>query len=218
MKAVVVGGSGFLGLNIIEALAAEGHEVVATRRRSSNTIFLRRLKVPMAVASLEDPGSMETAFAGADVVFFAAGHYPRLSFDTTAQVEQATSGARNLLSAAQSAGVRRVVYTGSVITVAGPNEDRPARESDGTATAPLGSTYFAVKLALEREVLAPPRGPRDHRFVPHRLPRPIRPQGGHRIFHRGAGQPKPERVHRRPHQRRRRPRRCQGARASRPHR
>ena len=46
MKAVVVGATGFLGLNLIEALQSSAFdEVIATRRRSSNTIFLRRLKL-----------------------------------------------------------------------------------------------------------------------------------------------------------------------------
>ena len=77
MRAVVIGGTGFLGLNLVEALKAAGHEVVATRRPSSNTIFLRRLKVPLKAVRLEEPEGLAAALQGSEVAFFAAGHYPR---------------------------------------------------------------------------------------------------------------------------------------------
>jgi dihydroflavonol-4-reductase len=153
VKALVLGGSGFLGLNIIDALRAAGHEVIATRRRSSNTIFLRRLKVPMVTASLEDPESLARAMDGADVVYFAAGHYPRYSVDTGAQVTEAVSGARNVIDAVRRTGAARLVYTGSVVSVGRPEGGRRARETDGVAEVPPGSTYFAVKVALERELM-----------------------------------------------------------------
>jgi dihydroflavonol-4-reductase len=155
VKAVVIGGTGFLGLNLVEALLASGHEVVATRRGSSNTIFLRRFKVPMRAASLDEVDSLVAAMQGSEVAFFAAAHYPRLSIDTEAQVARAVAQGRNVLEAARRAGVRRLVYTGSVVTVARPKADRPAVEADGVpASAPQGSTYYAVKLALQREIHA----------------------------------------------------------------
>jgi dihydroflavonol-4-reductase len=150
MRAVVLGGSGFLGLNLVEALRDAGHEVTATRRRSSNTIFLRRMKVSMATASLDDASSLTAAMDGADVVYFAAAHYPRYSVDTDAQVAEAVAGARNVTLAARRAGVPRLVYTGSVVTVGRPEDGRLARETDGVAEVPDGSTYFAVKVAIER--------------------------------------------------------------------
>ena len=158
MKAVVIGGTGFIGLNIVQALKAGGHEVVATRRPASNTIFLRRLKVPLRPVSLEEPDSIAAAMDGCDTAFFCAGHYPRFSIGTRAQVSQAVRQVRNALSVARRVGLRRFVYTGSVVSVARPKRRRPATEADGVLRrAPPGSTYFAVKLALEREVLAAAR-------------------------------------------------------------
>ncbi len=158
LRALVIGGTGFLGLNLVAALQLAGHDVVATRRRSSNTLFARRLRVPLVDADLDAPASLTDALRGRDVVFFAAGHYPRYSVDTDAQVALAVRRLRTALDASHAAGVRRFVFTSSVATVARPPDDRPARESDGLAAAPPGSTYFAVKLALERAALAPPPG------------------------------------------------------------
>lgn len=153
MKAVVLGATGFLGLNLVEALKGAGHDVVATRRPSSNTIYLRRLKVPLKPVRLEDPDSLVAAMDGAEVAFFSAGHYPRLSIDTEKQVEQGVRGLKNALESAMKAGVRRFVYTGSVATVARPRDGRPATEADGLIPkAPEGSTYYAVKLAMDQAV------------------------------------------------------------------
>jgi dihydroflavonol-4-reductase len=59
-----------------------------------------------------------------------------------------------VLHAVKATG-KRLVYTGSVVTVAPPRDDRPAHEDDGIPhQAPEGSTYFAIKLALEAEVRA----------------------------------------------------------------
>lgn len=161
MRALVLGGTGFLGLNLVHALQRAGHELRASRRPSSNTIFLRRLKAPMVTARLEEPASLSAAMSGAEVVFFCAGHYPRLSFDLEAQVRWAVAGLDHVLAAAKTAGVRRVVYVGSVATVARPDDDRPAREEDGQLEDPGGSTYLAVKLALEQRALAAARDGQD---------------------------------------------------------
>lgn len=152
MKALVVGGTGFLGLNLAEALLARGDEVASTRRRSSNTLFARRLGVPLVAADLDDAASLEAAMDGVHAVFFCAGHYPRYAFDTGAEVDRGVRGVRAALDAAKRAGVDRFVYVGSVATVATPADDRPVRESDGLADVPDGFTYHAVKIAMERAV------------------------------------------------------------------
>ncbi|MDX9721631.1 MAG: NAD-dependent epimerase/dehydratase family protein [Myxococcota bacterium] len=155
LRALVLGGTGFLGLNIVEALQAGGHDVLIGRRKRSNTIIARRFKLPLVLTELEEPETLLEAMRGRDVVFMSAGHYPRYSIDTEAQVQAAVEGLRHALIAARSARVRRLVFTSSVVTVAPPKEERPARESDGTlARAPDGSTYYAVKLALEQEALS----------------------------------------------------------------
>jgi len=128
--------------------------VRGTRRRSSNTIFARRLGLPLVEADLADRAALERAMAGRDVVFFVAGHIPRFSVDTAAQVELAVSNLRRALEAAEETGVQRFVYTSSVATVGPPAGDRLATEDDLRTRVPDDSTYFAVKLALEREAMS----------------------------------------------------------------
>ena len=54
MKALVVGGTGFVGMNVVRALVAAGHDVAATRRVHTNTLFARRLGAPLVRAELDD--------------------------------------------------------------------------------------------------------------------------------------------------------------------
>ena len=150
-RPLVVGGTGFVGLNIAQALQERGLDVRITRRPSSLTFLPRKLKLPMVEASLDDEESLYRAMADRDVVFCVAGHYPRYSVDGAAQVERAVAEIRRAVAAARRARVQRFVFTSSVTTIGPAPPDRPADERDEWASPP-DSVYFAVKLALEREV------------------------------------------------------------------
>jgi dihydroflavonol-4-reductase len=156
-RPLVIGGTGFIGFNIIHALLERGLPVRATRRETSIALLLRKLKtVEKAQVELDDPASIEAAMTGCDTVFMAAAHYPRYSVDADAQIEAGLRRTRNVLEAAGRCGVGRVVYTSSVTTVGPPAEEagRPADETDTWARPPEDSLYFRLKLALEAEVLS----------------------------------------------------------------
>lgn len=152
MRALVVGGTGFLGLNIVDALLARGADVRVTRRKQSITVLLRKRKVELVDASLEEPSKLRSAMEGSDVVFLAGGYYPRYSFDLHASLEQGLAGVRNACEAAIAAGVPRLVYTSTIATLAKARDGRRADEDDVAVAMPEGSVYRAVKWAMEREV------------------------------------------------------------------
>ncbi len=157
-RPLVLGGTGFIGFNIVLSLAARGYGVRATRRESSIALLLRKQKsVEKVLADLMDPPSLDRAMEGRDVVFMAAGHYPRYSVDADSNVRTAVEGLRNAIDSAARAGVRRFVYTGSVTTVGWPpggRGSRPAREGDRWADPPRDSVYFMVKEAMESYALS----------------------------------------------------------------
>ena len=86
MRALVIGATGFLGLNLVDALLAQGTEVRATRRRRSITAYLRRRSVELVPASLEDEPALIEAMTGMDVAFLTGAHYPRYSTDRDASL------------------------------------------------------------------------------------------------------------------------------------
>jgi dihydroflavonol-4-reductase len=152
MRALVIGGTGFIGLNVVDALLTAGAHVRVTRRRQTATILLRGRTVELVEASLQEPEKLGRAMTGCDVVFLCGAYYPRYSLDLEAAVDEGVAGVRHACDAALSAAVPRFVYTSTIATLARAPASRPADERDLAAEVPQGSVYRAVKWAMEREV------------------------------------------------------------------
>ncbi len=151
MRALVIGATGFIGVNLVDALIAAGIDVRATRRKRSPTILLARRKVEFVPATLEDEASLDAAMTGCDAVFLAAGYYPKYSIDRDGAIATGVAGARRACEAALRARVSKLVYTSSVGSLARVS-GRAATEDDIEREAPRDSVYRAVKWAMEREV------------------------------------------------------------------
>jgi dihydroflavonol-4-reductase len=152
VKAVVIGGTGFVGMNVVRALVAAGHDVVATRRAHANTLFARKLGARLVVADLDDEQSLLVAMNGRNVAFLCAGHYPRFSLGYASEVRTAKSRAATFFRAAVRAKVERVVLTSSVSTVGAPSPPRTlSTEDDPMDRRAVGSVYYASKWAIEKE-------------------------------------------------------------------
>ncbi len=149
-RALVIGGTGFIGLNLVDALLAEGIAVRVTRRPRSITAYVRRRPVELVPASLEDAGQLAQAMADVDVVFLTGGYYPRYSTDRDGAIARGIAQVRNACVAASEAGVR-LVYTSSTGSLArvskGVADERAIPE-----TIPTHSVYCATKWAMEREL------------------------------------------------------------------
>lgn len=152
MRALVIGGTGFVGLNIVDALLERGAEVRVTRRKQSVTVLVRRRKVELVEASLQDKVSLRRAMEGCDVVYLAGAHYPRYSLDLAGSLEQGLVGVHNACEAALEASVPRFVYTSTIATLAPAPQGRQADERDVSDVTPTGSVYRTTKWAMEREV------------------------------------------------------------------
>jgi dihydroflavonol-4-reductase len=150
MKVVVLGGNGFLGLSIVQALIDAGRVPTCGRRKRSNVLGLRAMKVPLVHADLDAPESMQMALAGAETVVHVAGHYPRLSIDKEGTIALATRQMRTLLDSVALSGARRLVYLSSTASVAKRADGTPSNEDDRYNAPPGFGTYHDVKFALEK--------------------------------------------------------------------
>lgn len=151
MSALVLGAGGFLGLNLVDALLAQGVTPRCGRRRRSAVLALRERKVPLAQADLDAPDELCAAMAGCRTLFHAAGHYPRLSLDREAALTTGLRQMRNVLDTAAASGVQRVVYVSSAATAApatGPSDERHLH-----ACMPGLGTYHDLKWTMEQVAL-----------------------------------------------------------------
>ena len=152
MTALVLGATGFLGINLVDALQRSGSAVRCGRRRRSNVLPLRSRRVPLVIADLDDDQTLIAAMQGADVVYHLAGHYPRTSLDHDATVAVGCAQTTRVLDAAAAAGVRRLVYVSSTATVA-KRTGGASTESDVFDAPPGFGTYHDLKWTMEQRVL-----------------------------------------------------------------
>jgi len=152
-KALVLGSTGCIGNNVVRACLSAGWSVRAFHRTGSPTWVLDGLDVEHTIGDLSDPTSLVSGMQGCDVVFHAAAYYPRHSLDMAGSLRDAVTGMRNLLHAAASTRVDRLVYTSTLTTIGAPSEPgRLANERDFYLPGSTGSAYFESKWAMEAEL------------------------------------------------------------------
>jgi dihydroflavonol-4-reductase len=107
-------------------------------------------------AHLDHPNQLAAAMAGCDVVVHAAALYPKTSRHPQRDQALALQQTQNVLDAAASAGVERLVYVSSTATVAPRADGQPSREADAWKQPPA-TTYHQIKWAMERQVASESR-------------------------------------------------------------
>lgn len=117
MKALVTGGTGFVGGAVVRELLRRGHDVKVLARATSKTDPLEKLGVAIALGDILDGASILRALAGCDTLFHAAAIYEFWVQDRARLLQTEVEGSRNAMEAALAAGVKRVVYTSSGLVV-----------------------------------------------------------------------------------------------------
>jgi dihydroflavonol-4-reductase len=151
---LVTGANGFLGSAVVRALLADGRAVRAFVRRGSDRRNLAGLDVELAEGDLSDRASLAAAARGCAAVFHVAADYRLWVAEPQPMYQANVDGSVNVLEAAATAGVERLVYTSSV-AVLGINRDRtPADETTPVTIADMIGPYkrskFVAELAVRR--------------------------------------------------------------------
>jgi UDP-glucose 4-epimerase len=147
MRALVTGGAGFIGSNLVDALVADGHDVVVLDDLSTGYGENIHPSARLVEGDVADPSVAEQAMEGRDVVFHQAAH--RAVFRSVehplATNRANVDGTLMMLVTARDAGVTRFVYASSS-SVYGGADIRPTPES---ALLLPRSPYAVSKLAGE---------------------------------------------------------------------
>ena len=149
MKALVTGGGGFIGSNLVRGLLARGDDVrVLDNFSTGSRGNLTGLDVEVVEGELRSYERVHNAIRDVEVVFHlgALGSVPRSVQDPLTSNAVNVDGTLNVLLAARDQGVRRVVFSSSS-SVYGSSGDLPRTEA--MPADPI-SPYGVAKLAAER--------------------------------------------------------------------
>jgi dihydroflavonol-4-reductase len=148
--AFVTGATGFLGLNLVERLAAGGWEIVALHRAGSDTGRLARFPARRVVGDIADRAAVEAALpTGTDVVFHCAANTAMWSRRYQEQWRDNVTGTESMLAAARARHAKRFVHV-STVSVYGHGHGLLTEASPQIAPAGLG--YGPSKAAAEAAV------------------------------------------------------------------
>jgi UDP-glucose 4-epimerase len=158
MKALVTGGAGFIGSNLVDALIARGDEVVvlddiSTGRRENLERALAK-GAQLEVADVRDGGAVSLLVnrTKPDVIFHLAAQIDvrKSVADPANDARVNVEGTVNVLSAAQAHGVPRVVNTSTGGAIYGEGRQLPAPEDHPVAPeAPYGLSKFCAEQYCE---------------------------------------------------------------------
>ena len=112
-RALITGGTGFVGSNIALRLAERHWDVRILQRPGSSLELLEGGPFEFVTGDVLQPETLPPALCGVDVIFHAAGvvDYWRQGTDRMYQVN--VEGTRNVMEAALRSGIERVVHTSS---------------------------------------------------------------------------------------------------------
>lgn len=150
MRALVLGGNGFIGSHIVDRLLAEGHSVRVFDRSTER--FRDALRgVDYRFGSFNDTPALSEAMQDVDIIYHAISTtVPSTSNkDPVFDIESNLINTVRLLNLMTDSGVSRIVYLSSGGTVYGIPEYSPIKE-----THPLRPicSYGVVKIAIENYI------------------------------------------------------------------
>lgn len=150
-RMLVIGGTGFIGRALVRALAGAGHAVRVLSRGGASPFSDLGETVEMFPAALHDAADLERAMAGVDTVYHLA-RAEAASWEGYLRNDVAVS--EGIARAALAAGVRRMVYTG---TIASYDASRPGTAiTEDTPFGPMDARnlYARSKALCETRLMA----------------------------------------------------------------
>lgn len=150
MKAVLLGGGGFLGSYIAEHLLANGQTVCILARKNSPYLeHVRHLGAKIIFGNFLDADTLATVVADCDIVYhLISATNPQTSNENPRyDVEANLLGTLQLLEHMRKVGIKKIIFASSGGTIYGIPDKTPI--SEGHHTNPVNS-YGIIKLAIEK--------------------------------------------------------------------
>ena len=129
VKALVTGGTGFVGSHIVRLLLENGHSVRVLHRETSKLDALTGLTYDSAMGGLNDLAALRAACEGCEWVFHVAAVADYWRADKDKMFKANVDGTHIVLQAARETGVKRVIFTSSVAAIGLREDGLPGDET-----------------------------------------------------------------------------------------
>jgi len=148
----LTGATGFVGAAVARFLISKGHRLLVLSRPNSDQRNLRGLDVEFVVGDVTRPETYIDALMMCSGLFHVAGDYRLWVPDAEAMRRVNILGTHELMLAALSAGIERIVYTSSVATLGVNTGDTPVTERKPLIFGEMLGVYKQSKFLAEKEV------------------------------------------------------------------
>ncbi|HEY3315032.1 MAG TPA: NAD-dependent epimerase/dehydratase family protein, partial [Bacillota bacterium] len=150
---VVTGATGHIGNTLVRALLSRDAKVRCLVLPSEGREPLAGLDIETAMGDVRDSGSLEAAFAGADVVYHLASVITLSPRQGRLLKAVNVGGAANVVEACRRTGVRRLVYVSSIHAIAEPPQGTVIDETMPIDPSRIHMAYGKSKAEATRIVL-----------------------------------------------------------------
>jgi nucleoside-diphosphate-sugar epimerase len=150
MNILVTGSTGFIGRQLCFTLANKGYNVKALCRNIHHPYLIKHANIEPIKGDILDTDSLLNAMQGCTQVYHTAAMAKMWCRNQDDFLETNVTGTRNVLEAAQKAGVKRIVYT-STCGVWGPTLKYPLTEEEPRIVG-FPIAYERTKYLAELEV------------------------------------------------------------------
>ena len=148
MKALVTGGTGFIGLNLINKLVSLKWEVKVLTRSKSRASLFKDKKVQIVLGDLDNLNKIRNKIKQVDIVFNLAGVLPHHHLPDEKYWDTNVKGVQNLLDIYKDSDIKRFVHV-STVGIYGPT---PKIDTSESSPLCLDSIYAKTKAVGERLV------------------------------------------------------------------
>ena len=142
MKILVTGGSGFIGTRLVGELLKAGHQVTIFDKNESP-------KCPelVVIGIVCDKDALTKTATGHDVIYHLAAEHADDVRPISLYHDVNVGGAKNLIFAADNAGIKKIIFTSSV-AVYPLNADEPDEDSQVAPFNEYGKSKYAAEQVL----------------------------------------------------------------------
>ncbi|MDF5706577.1 MAG: NAD-dependent epimerase/dehydratase family protein [Nostoc sp. S4] len=151
-RVFVTGGTGFIGAHLVRLLLQQGYTVKALVRPSSKLQNLCDLEVEIVKGDLNN-ANLWQQMSDCQYLFHVAAHYSLWQADRELLYRHNVLGTRNVLVAAEKAGIERTIYTSSVAAIGVGLSGEVVDETHQSPLDKLVGNYKKSKFLAEQEAM-----------------------------------------------------------------